>query len=110
MTATVTLTEAMLNQVGRALDNQQQADAATLLGLGELAPSPDREFAMETVREAIRDGIAARLAIVAAMEEPEEPTVLRFTDDGVLDPFAGDHPGEYPVGVSYHEWQSGVAG
>lgn len=95
MTATVTFTEAMLNQVGRALDNQQQSDAATLLGLGELAPSPDREFAMETVREAIRDGIAARLAIVAAMEEPE---VLRFTDDGVLDPFAGDHH-VYPAGV-----------
>lgn len=76
----VTLTEPMVNAIGAALDARSKSLVAKLVKHKNEPPSRDRDFAVECLEDAIRDGIAARLTIAAAVEEPEYPESMTFAD------------------------------
>lgn len=75
---TVTLTEGMANAIGAGLDERSEKLSRDLAVRLADPPSQSRDFAVDVLREAIRDTINARLAIAAAYEEPE------YADDVVF--------------------------
>lgn len=86
MVVKVTLSEVMVNAIGRALINQQRQDAAELAALAEFPESKDREYAMECRRDAIRDTIAVQLTIASAASEdyPANMTVATLVTESEL--------------------------
>lgn len=74
----VTLTEQMVNAVGAALDMRNKSLVGQLVRLRSQPESQDRDFAIATVQEAIRDTIMSRLTIAEALEEPEYPDDMVF--------------------------------
>lgn len=53
------------------------------------------------LRILVRLARAARRVSQPAVERLDPITVAQGADD-----WAGDHPGEYPAGVGYHDWQA----
>lgn len=76
----VILTEPMVNAIGAALDARNKVLVGQLVRLKGQPESRDRDFAIDCTQDAIRDGIAARLTIAAALEEPEYPESMTFAD------------------------------
>lgn len=74
----VTLTEQMVNAIGAALDERNKKLVGNLVRLRSHPQTQDRDFAIETVQEAIRDTILSRLTIAEALEEPEYPEDMVF--------------------------------
>ena len=75
---TVTLTEQMVNAIGAALDARNKAMVSQLVRLRSQDETQDQRFAVEATQDAIRDTINARLAIAAALEDPEYPDDMVF--------------------------------
>jgi hypothetical protein len=74
----VKLDELEINAIGAALD-ERNLRLSYQLGVMNLQPqTPTRDFAMECVRDAIRDVLRARHAILAAVEEPEHAEDATF--------------------------------
>lgn len=90
----VTLTEQMVNAIGAALDERNKRLVSNLVRLRTHPQTQDRDFAIETLQEAIRDTILSRLTIAEALEEPEYPDDMVFARIG-QDP---------DTSVIWHEW------
>lgn len=76
---TVTLTEAMVNAIAAGLDLRSAKLSVQLARLVKQPRSSDRDFAIDCTRDAIRHIVITKLAIAAALEDPEPPEDMTFS-------------------------------
>jgi hypothetical protein len=88
---TVTLSELDINAIGAALDERSQRITVELEWLRKMSQTSSRDYAIDCNLMALRHIASARLAILAAVEEPEYPAEMTFAGLAVGDSAAVWH-------------------